>query len=319
MDSDKTPINGAIPRPRKLPEAAENVALAFEENVVWGVGDGARAVFEIVRRPFEDLGWALQRSLLWPAQDRFEELDGRGRGLLAGGGLAVIAIGVAGIVLATSGGSNSSDASQVAAAPAPIVKAAPTPAPAAEEKAPTLHGAAPVFKPAKHRRGTSRVDSAKALDGAAAQSSDTTSTSSSAATDKISSDPSSSASTASSSTAELSAVNGPPAGKEAIAVARKFADAFIVFETGGDETLVRKAFAASATPALAKSLLKRPPRLPANVKVPRAKVLNIVAGPSHGSVYDLSVSLLRVGVTSELRLEMEKLKGEGWRVTNVLG
>ncbi len=82
---------------------------------------------------------------------------------------------------------------------------------------------------------------------------------------------------------------------------------------------MRKAFAASATPALAKSLLKRPPRLPANVKVPKAKVLNIVAGPSHAGVYSLSVSLLRVGVTSELRLEMEKLKGEGWRVTNVLG
>jgi len=55
------------------------------------------------------------------------------------------------------------------------------------------------------------------------------------------------------------------------------------------------------------------------VTVPKAKVLNIVPAPSHGSVYPLSVSLLRVGVTSELRLEMEKLKSQGWRVTNVLG
>jgi hypothetical protein len=55
------------------------------------------------------------------------------------------------------------------------------------------------------------------------------------------------------------------------------------------------------------------------VKVPRAKVLNVVAGPSRDGVYKVSVSLLRVGVTSELRLDMEKLKNADWRVTNVLG
>ena len=60
-------------------------------------------------------------------------------------------------------------------------------------------------------------------------------------------------------------------------------------------------------------------RQPADVEVPRAKVLNVVPGPSRGGVYTVSVSLLRVGVTSELRLEMERLKDEGWRVTNVLG
>jgi hypothetical protein len=318
MDSDKTPINDESPRPRKLPEAAENLALALEENVVWRVTDGAKAVFEVVRRPFEDIRWALQRTLLWPAQDRFEELDGRGRGIVAGGGLAVIAISVTGLVLATTGGSDSSTASPVAVADTPIVKAAPAPAPAPEKKAPTLHGAAPVFKPPKAKPDSSKVGGAKAL-GSPAQSTGTTSTTSSAATTKISSDPSSSSTASSSATEQLAQVDGPPAGKAAIAVAHKFSNAFVVFETGGDETLVRKAFAVSATPALAKSLLKRPPRLPANVKVPKAKVLNIVAGPSHGGVYDLSVSLLRVGVTSELRLEMENLKGEGWRVTNVLG
>ncbi len=48
-------------------------------------------------------------------------------------------------------------------------------------------------------------------------------------------------------------------------------------------------------------------------------MLNVVPGPSKGTVFTVSVSLLRVGVTSELRLEMEKLKKQGWRVTNVLG
>ena len=95
-------------------------------------------------------------------------------------------------------------------------------------------------------------------------------------------------------------------GPAAIAVARKFAGAFVLYETGRDTAAVKTAFHATATPELAKALLKRPPRLPADVKVPKAKVLNIVAGPKHGDTYTLSVSLLRVGVTSELRLDMQK-------------
>jgi hypothetical protein len=321
MDGNETPITSESPRPRprKLHGALENVTLALEEHVVWRLSDGARSLVRLLRRSFDDLGWALQRSLLWPAQDRFEGLDGRRRGILAGGGLAVIAISVTGLLLATSAGPGSSTAAPVAAVDRPIVKTAPAPAPAPKKRAPTLHGAAPVFKPVKPKPDDSKVGGAKPLGSSAASSSETTSTTSSAATAKISSDPSSSAAASSSSTGQLTQVDGPPAGKEAIAVAHRFSNAFVVFETGGDETLVRKAFAVSATPALSKSLLKRPPRLPADVKVPKAKVLNVVAGPSHGGVYDLSVSLLRVGVTSELRLQMEKLKGEGWRVTNVLG
>jgi len=116
------------------------------------------------------------------------------------------------------------------------------------------------------------------------------------------------------------------AGPAAIAVAREFAGAFVLYETGRDTTAVKAVFHRTATPELAKALLQRPPRLPADVKVPKAKVLNIVAGPRHGDVYTLSVSLLRVGVTSELRLDMRKT-GEGskesdkvrWLVTDVLG
>jgi hypothetical protein len=67
-------------------------------------------------------------------------------------------------------------------------------------------------------------------------------------------------------------------------------------------------------------LLRRPPRLPANVKVPKAKVLNLVPGPVLGDTHTLSVSLLRVGVTSELRIDMQRDKKTGeWRVTDVLG
>jgi hypothetical protein len=65
--------------------------------------------------------------------------------------------------------------------------------------------------------------------------------------------------------------------------------------------------------------MQRPPRQPAAVEVPQAKVLNVVPAPSHDRIYPISVSLLRVGSTSELRLEMEQLKNKQWRVVNVLG
>jgi hypothetical protein len=112
---------------------------------------------------------------------------------------------------------------------------------------------------------------------------------------------------------------GPPAPKAAKRVARRFAEAFVVYEIGGIDTKVRKTFNQTSTKQLSRSLLHRPPRQPASVKVPRAKVVNVVAGPSKGSVYTVSVSLLRVGVTSELRLEMERGVGKKWQVTNVFG
>ncbi len=114
-------------------------------------------------------------------------------------------------------------------------------------------------------------------------------------------------------------LSGPPAPRAAKKVARRFAEAFVVYEIGGIDTKVRKAFNQTSTKQLSRSLLHRPPRQPASVKVPQAKVVNVVAGPSKGRVYTVSVSLLRVGVTSELRLEMEQGVGKKWQVTNVLG
>jgi hypothetical protein len=103
-------------------------------------------------------------------------------------------------------------------------------------------------------------------------------------------------------------------------VARRFAGAFVLYETGRADTGVRTAFGETASPQLARALLRRPPRLPANVKVPKAKVVNIVPGPRHGSTHTLSVSLLRVGVTSELRIDVAQDEKSGeWQVTDVLG
>jgi hypothetical protein len=293
MENDPTPIN-ARPK-RRPPEAVEGLSLALREH------------------------------LLWPVEDRLLGLGDRGRAAVAGGAV-VLALGFAigGYALTGSGGSEPAASSSVAVVSEPNPHSAPVaPAPTPEAKPePTLHGAAPVFEPAE---GQEKVGQSKGVESAATPAA-TEANTGNPATDTITSTPASPAATAarsagattsSAQTADLP--DGPPAGPAAIAVARKFASAFVVYETGGNEDTVRKGFGATATPELTKALMRRPPHQPAGIEVPQAKVLNIVPAPSHGTIYPLSVSLLRVGVTSELRLEMERLKNQGWRVTNVLG
>ncbi|HEY0318532.1 MAG TPA: hypothetical protein VGC49_09595 [Solirubrobacterales bacterium] len=317
MNHDETPINGRPERPRRIRAAAESVSLAVEEHVLWRGGDALKVVFEVVRRSFDRLVWVIQRGLIWPLEDRSALLSGPARALASAAVLLVaVAAVVGGAVLASSGGSE-----QPAATTATLAAAKPpleVPASSAAESTPepTLHGAAPVFEPSGKKSGGSGVEAEEPVPPTPPRSPATTSSSASPATDKISSVPSPSAGDARAST---SAVEARPAGPAAIAVAREFAAAFVLYETGGDKAEVRKAFGATATSELSRSLLRRPPRLPAKVKVPKAKVVNVVAGPSQGGIYSVSVSLLRVGVTSELRLAMERLKNHGWRVTNVLG
>ena len=232
-----------------------------------------------------------------------------------------LGIGIGGYSLTTSGDSQPAEVGPVAA----VAERTPPPAPSAPapepEPEPTLHGAAPVFK-APEDAGKSQLDESEAI-ASSAPAAATSSNTGNPATDTISSSPAARPAEAATSSASPSAatdsVDGPPAGPAAIAVARKFAATFVQYETGADEGAVREGFDATATEELRKALMRRPPRQPAGVEVPKAKVLNVVAAPSHGEIYPLSVSLLRVGVTSELRLEMEKLKDQGWRVTNVLG
>jgi hypothetical protein len=181
------------------------------------------------------------------------------------------------------------------ATPQPIaVQPSPeTPAPAT----PVLRGANPDFTP-KADGETAKVGNASAIPAPTAKAD----------------------SGASTSSTSPSATIPEPAGPAGLKVARQFASAFVLYETGQNSAEVRTAFAATATPRLAHSLLRRPPRLPGNVKVPQAKVVNVVPGPKVGKTYTVSVSLLRVGLTSELRLSMmERGKSGEWRVTDVRG
>ncbi|HET7454484.1 MAG TPA: hypothetical protein VFJ76_03090 [Solirubrobacterales bacterium] len=291
MENDPTPINA---RPKRRPPEA-----------------------------FEDLSLALREHLLWPVEDRLLGLGDRGRAAVAGGAVVLaLGLGIGGYSLLGSGSAEPAATSPVAAVSEPAPEPAPTaPAPEPEPKPePTLHGAAPVFKPAEDAQKVGQSKGVESGDGSAAAPAASAANTGDPATDTITSSPAadSAAATTSSAARPADVPDGPPAGPAAIAVARKFADAFVVYETGGADE-ARETFKATATPELTKALMRRPPRQPAGVEVPQAKVLNIVPAPSHGTIYPLSISLLRVGATSELRLEMEQLKNQGWRVTNVLG
>jgi hypothetical protein len=104
----------------------------------------------------------------------------------------------------------------------------------------------------------------------------------------------------------------------ALSTARSFAGAFVLYEVGKTNAEVKKTFARTATPSLAKMLRNRPPRLPGSVKVPQAKVQNVVLGARHGRQVEASVSLLRLGSISELRLTLTEKHG-AWAVSEVRG
>jgi hypothetical protein len=278
------------------------VALAVEDRVLWGGAELLRSASDVLRWPFERAAWAFERRLAWPLAERAGGMSvpQRGAGVAA---LALMATGagVLGLVLASSGGGvTTAEEAPRAPAVAAVVRSAP------ETAAPALQGAAPDFTP------DARGESPGAPGSPAAEESGGATGAGSPV------DATTSFSTASS--ASSSAAKAEPAGPAAMKVARRFAGAFVLYETGRSDAEVRTAFGETASPPLARALLRRPPRLPANVKVPKAKVVNIVPGPRHGDTHTLSVSLLRVGVTSELRIDvMQDEKSGAWQVTDVLG
>jgi hypothetical protein len=286
--------------------------------------NGSRAP---LRSSLSDAAWAVEDRVVWGAADVFkalvepvrEELDLWGRPARAAALICTIVLAGAGIAAGVvvsnpSGGGGQSGPDIVRVSPPPVPT---TPSAKAAEATgdPVLQGSTPSFGE-EQGGGVTKAE---------------------AATEPPASHLAAEAAGEQSDAAAAAAAGGAGsdvAGPEAIAVAREFAGAFVLYETGHDTAAVKSAFHASATPELAKALLERPPRLPADVKVPEAKVLNIVAGPKHGDSYTVSVSLLRVGVTSELRLDMQKTpSGESpnaaggsaesdkvrWLVTDVLG
>jgi hypothetical protein len=351
-DQERQPID-ARPEGTGRLRAGVVTARAGVEQAGESVRDGGARAWLCV----EDTGWFLRERLLWPAQDGLDALGPRGRIGVFGGGAVAIGAVIAALAISTGGSSpdaGTTEAFVVRHVPAPAVSAAPAAKPkkkAAKPTGPTLHGAAPDFAPAKNvkagvgagkavekelapqsstdpeapaQRGAGEAPASSAKIGATPQASasaqaqaDSLATGNGAGVAEDGTDASGVGLAANGG--EGSDVTGPVAPKAAKQTARRFAEAFVVYEVGGIDGKVRRVFGKTGTKQLSRALLHRPPRQPAAVKVPRAKVVNVVAGPSREGVYPVSVSLLRVGVTSELRLELEPGAGKQWQVTNVLG
>jgi hypothetical protein len=267
--------------PGRLRAALSDAGWAVRDRI----GDMAGGLLDLVRWPFERVAWAFERGLVWPLRERTAEWSGAARaaGLAA---IAAIAVGAVAIGASLAGSGNGEETLAQTDDVAPASTGLPfdelTPDNPAE---PMLRGAAPVFIPKKRANEAAAADAETAPDDESA------------------------------SAKEEEAV---PAGPAAMKVARRFAEAFVLYEIGEESGRAKQTFGETATPQLARSLADRPPQLPANAKVPKAKVLNVVPGPRRGRTYTVSVSLLRVGVTSELRLDLKRNK-DSWAVTNVRG
>ncbi len=256
------------------------------------------AVADVVRWPFERVAFSIERRILWPLRERFagRSPSRRSFGAAALAGIAGAAV-IAGVLLLPS--SSESPREQVAA-PARVALATPEPE-AAEPSARELQGVAPSFEV------DGGSDAAPATGSAEAELE--------TESEPLASDEAASAEGAAATSSSKKPV---PAGPEAMKVARRFSEAFVFYEIGARPARAKTVFGETAAPQLAEALDERPPRQPADAAVPKARVLNLVPGPRAGKAYTVSVSLLRVGLTSELRLELNKKQGQ-WLVTDVRG
>jgi hypothetical protein len=270
------------------------VAWVVEERVVWAGADAARSAATDFRWPFERLVWMLQRCLIWPLEDAFAS-----RGRPARRALALVlvgsaaAAGVAGAQLGSPAGSSTpASAERLTQSAASVALVEPSSEPKILNGG-QLQGDAPRFVP------------------------EAESASSSSATDAASTEGVAGAASGAPAPIQVNVVT-EPVPPVALSTARRFADAFVLYEIGAADAEVLRAFRETATPALARALAERPPRQPAATEVPEARVLNVVAGPRYGRTASVSVALLRLGDTSELRLQLQRVDA-GWRVDDVRG
>jgi hypothetical protein len=263
-------------------------------------------IADIARWPFERLAWAVERRLVWPLREWAAGWGPSGPVAGAGALVAVAAVAVlTGILLSEGGGGKEVATPTRVAIATPPAKTAPE-----EQTGPSLQGVPPSFGVGKG------VGVAKQAGGAG---SDAVENATEPADGSSEEEAEAGAGEAGEGAAATTSQAKPvPAGPAAMKVARRFSEAFVFYEIGERPVRAKAVFGETATPQLAEALAERPPRLPQDARVPKAKVVNLVPGPRAGRAYTVSVSLLRVGLTSELRLEMKRQKGE-WLVTDVRG
>lgn len=263
------------------------------------------AFADAARWPFERIAWAIERGLVWPLRERLAGWNPSGRraGAAALGAIALAAV-LGGVLLLPRGGE---PREEVAAPTAAVAVATPEPQPKVERpQGPVLKGAAPSF------------DVAPGVGVSAATADAGAELNSGSAAPAAPDSPEEVDEPEEAVTAQTSSKKPVPAGPAAMKVARRFSEAFVFYEIGERRARAKTVFGETAAPQLATALGERPPRQPAGTEVPKARVLNLVPGPRAGKAYTVSVSLLRLGLTTELRLELNKKDGS-WLVTDVRG
>ncbi|MGK2932153.1 MAG: hypothetical protein ACSLFD_05210 [Solirubrobacterales bacterium] len=251
--------------------------------------------------PIRRFYWAVEKRILWPISDSFKRFTSsfRYRSPMAYiGATMLVTVTGAAIAAAVYFHNEAEDGEQapvVAQTPVETVIAPPTtPAPVTSVTPPseakpddTLKGVVPNFE---KTAGSDKSD--KTGDGGVGS--------------RSADDPYATV------VKPAEAPDSPP-----LKVAHKFAMTFVDYEVG--KKGVAKDFKKTATTKLAKELKQDPPRQPSNGDIPKASVMNVVKGDSTGESMEVSVSLLRSGATSELRLALEQKKGDKWLVSEVRG
>jgi hypothetical protein len=276
------------------------------------VAGALRRPFELIAWPFQRLAWAVERRLLWPLRERVAGRGPSGRIVGAGALVAVAAVAVAVGALLSAG--SSLEAVGRTGPRVGLISGQVKPVEAEAPRGAALHGVPPSFGAGGVSSGAASSSGEPVENAAAGGAGDSGET---AAAGEASGD-ASGESAGDEAGATASSAKPAAAGPEAMKVARRFTEAFVFYEVGERPARAKAVFGETATPQLAGALAERPPRLPANAQVPKARVVNLVPGPRRGKTYTVSASLLRVGLTSELRLEMSKLHGD-WLVTDVRG
>jgi hypothetical protein len=283
-----------------------------------GIADAVRwpveRLFERLAWPFERIAWTVERRLVWPLRERSAGLGPSGR--LAGAGAIAAAAAAAvlvGVLLSEGNGAESAERTGAR------VGLVPGHAKATDVEAPTgpaLQGVPPSFGVSKGPGvATESGDESSGAESGGAGETGASGETGGAEAAEASAEASP---TEADGAATASSAKPVPAGPRAMKVARRFSEAFVFYEIGQRQVRAKAVFGETATPQLARALAERPPRLPQGTEVPKARVVNLVPGPRRGKAYTVSASLLRVGLTSELRLEIEKQDGS-WLVTDVRG
>lgn len=282
-----------------------------------GIADAVRwpfeRLFERFAWPFERVAWTVERRLVWPLRERTAGWGPSGR--LAGAG-AIAAVAAAavlvGVLLSEGNGAESAERTGTRVG---LVAGHSKATDAEAPTGPALQGVPPSFGVGKGDVAAESADRSSSAESGAAAEAEASGETGEAETAEASGEASA---TEAGGAATASSAKPVPAGPQAMKVARRFSEAFVFYEIGRRQARAKTVFGETATPQLARALAERPPRLPQGTEVPKAKVVNLVPGPRHGRAYTVSASLLRIGLTSELRLEIARQDG-GWLVTDVRG